>query len=111
MARTVDTLFVALTRPSVKWGVPIEGLLVNGFVTGFVTVFIVHAPPGMVLFAPIHFAMRELCRHDPHFFWRWKQWKTTKAGSGAAIRQLLRGAQLQASVDTVRRAADMPSAI
>jgi type IV secretion system protein VirB3 len=111
MARTVDTLFVAMTRPSVKWGVPIEGLLVNGVLTGLVTVFIFRAPPGMVLFAPIHFAMREVCRADPHFFWRWRQWYATKARSGLSVRQLWGGSQLQPSVDTVRRAADMPSAI
>jgi type IV secretory pathway VirB3-like protein len=111
MARTVDTLFVAMTRPSVKWGVPVEGLVVNFLLTMIVTVLIVHAPPGMALFGPIHFGLREVCRIDPHFFWRWRQWKQTKAGSAAAIAQLLLGAQLQPSVDTVRKSADMPSAI
>jgi type IV secretory pathway VirB3-like protein len=111
MARTVDTLFVALTRPSVKWGVPIEGLVVNFLLTMIVTVFIFRAPPGMAVFLPVHFGLRELSRHDPHFFWRWRQWKQTKASSGAAISQLLLGAQLQPSVDTVRKAAEMPSSI
>jgi len=111
MARTEDTLFVAMTRPSVKWGVPIEGLLVNGALTAVVTCFIVRAPPGMVLFVPIHFAMRELCRTDPHFFFRWRQWFATKAKSGLAVRQLWGGSQLQPSVNIVKKAADMPSAI
>jgi type IV secretory pathway VirB3-like protein len=111
MARTVDTLFVAMTRPSVKWGVPIEGLLVNGLLTGFVTVFIFRAPPGIALFLPVHFAMREVCRADPHFFWRWRQYFATKAKSGLSVRQLWGGSQLQPSVDTVKKAADMPSAI
>ena len=70
-----------------------------------------NAPRSMVLFAPIHFAMREVCRADPHFFWRWRQWYATKARSGLSVRQLWGGSQLQPSVDTVRRAADMPSAI
>jgi hypothetical protein len=55
--RTVDTLFVAMTRPSVKWGVPTEGFVVNFFVTFAVTVFLIHRPPGFLLGVFVHFAL------------------------------------------------------
>ena len=71
MSRTVDTLFVACTRPSMKWGVPFEGFIVNGVVTCGITVLVIHAPPGFFLGMLIHFLMRELCRVDPHFFHKW----------------------------------------
>ena len=101
----MDTLFVAMTRPSVKWGVPTEGFVVNFFVTFAVTVFLIHRPPGFLLGVFVHFALRELCRVDPHFFWRWRQFFQTKARSTTGA--LWGGSRLQPSPVRTRRAADM----
>jgi type IV secretion system protein VirB3 len=78
MGRAVDTLFVACTRPAMKMGVPFEGFVANGCVTAFVTIIIVHSPPGLLIFPAIHFALRELCRYDPHFFRKWILFFTAK---------------------------------
>jgi type IV secretion system protein VirB3 len=84
MARAVDTLFVACTRPAMKWGVPFEGFIMNAVVTSVVTVFIIHQPPGFLLAVVVHLALRELSRTDPHFFHRWRLWLKTKAKSATA---------------------------
>jgi type IV secretory pathway VirB3-like protein len=110
MARTVDTCFVAMTRPSVKWGVPLEGFIANGLGTFVFTVAIVQAPPGFLAGIGVHFAIRELCRVDPHFFWRWRQWGITKGRSLPRTVRLWGGSHLQPSA-TVKGAATMPSSI
>src|ERR1700744_6287749 len=81
MERAVDDLFVAMTWPSMRWGVVFEGFLANAFITAFITFFIIHRPPGFLLGVVIHFVLREVCRNDPHFFWRWRLFLQTKLRS------------------------------
>lgn len=109
MARAVDTLFVAMTRPETKWGVPWDGIRANAAFTMIVTVFIVHSPPGFLLGVGVHFALRELCRVDPHFFYRWKLFFTTKARS--TTKAIWGGSRLQPSPSRTRRAADVRSSL
>lgn len=72
--RTVDPLFVACTRPEMKWGVVWDAFRVNVAATSIVTVVIAHSPPGMLIFPVIHFILREICRYDPHFFRKLRLW-------------------------------------
>jgi type IV secretion system protein VirB3 len=109
MGRAVDTLFVAMTRPEMKWGVPWDGIRANAVLTTIVTVFIIHSPPGFLIGIGVHFALRELCRIDPHFFHRWKLYFTTKARS--KTKSLWGGSRLQPSPDRVRSAADMETSV
>ena len=107
--RTVDTLYVACTRPPTKWGVPFQGFVANAALTSGVTVFIIHSPPGFLLGVLVHFALRELCRVDPHFFGKWQLWGTTKARS--LTKHVWGGSRLQPSPTRVRKAAEMPSSV
>lgn len=109
MARAVDTLFVAMTRPETKWGVPWDGIRANAVFTMIVTVFIVHSPPGFLLGVGVHFALRELCRVDPHFFWRWRLFLTTKGRS--TTKAIWGGSRLQPSPTKGRRPADVRSSL
>lgn len=107
MARAVDTCFVAMTRPATKWGVPWEGFIANGILTGAITVLIVQSPPGFLLGIFVHFGLRELCRVDPHFFVKWTIWLQTKARSTTGI--IWGGSRLQPSPLQVRKAVNMRS--
>jgi type IV secretory pathway VirB3-like protein len=82
MPQTVDTLFVAMTRPAMKWGVPWDGFVANALGTVIVTIVFIHRPPGFFLGVLIHFALRELCRIDPHFFGKWRVFAATRLRSG-----------------------------
>jgi type IV secretory pathway VirB3-like protein len=98
-----------MTRPSVKWGVPYAGFVVNFVVTSFITMIIVGRPPGFILGIAVHFGMRELCRVDPHFFRRWQLYFQTKARS--LTKHLWGGSRLQPSQAFSRRATDVRSSI
>jgi type IV secretory pathway VirB3-like protein len=79
MARSTDTLFVAMTRPAVfRWGVPFDGFVANTFGTTILTLAIIHRPPGFLIGVVVHFALRELFRVDPHFFVKARVWQATK---------------------------------
>jgi len=106
MARTVDTLFVAVTRPPMKWGVPYQGFLINGAITTVVVMLLIQSPPGYLLGVGIHLAMRELCRTNPHFFHKWSLWGKTRARS--MTMHVWGGSRLQPTYSTVKRAAEMP---
>lgn len=64
---TRDTLFLALTRPPMKWGVPYEG-----FVCNVVGSFLIGLWLGSPLYWPIcviiHLPMRALASLDHNFF-------------------------------------------
>lgn len=107
--RTVDTLFVAMTRPTVKWGVPFEGFVANAILTGGVTVGIVHSPPGFLIGVCVHFALREICRINPHFFHQANLYQATKMRS--LTKHIWGGSRLQPSPTQVRRAAEMVTSV
>jgi type IV secretion system protein VirB3 len=106
MARTVDTLFVACTRPEMKWGVPWDGFRANFIFTVLIIGIGGLPPPAMLIGVLIHFAMRELCRTNPHFFHKWKIWFRTKAKSLSG--DVWGGSRLQPTHTRIRRATDMP---
>jgi type IV secretory pathway VirB3-like protein len=107
MVRAVDTCFVAMTRPTTYRGVVFEGHVTNCIVTAGVTIFVIHSPPGFLLGVLVHFAMREVCRSNPHFFWQWRLYLATKAKS--LTKHIWGGSRLQPSPIRVRKAAEMPT--
>lgn len=109
MPRSIDTLFVAMTRPETKWGVPWDGIRANAVLTMLITVFFIHSPPGFLLGIGVHFGLRELCRVDPHFFHRWRLWGTTKARSTTGM--IWGGSRLQPSHNRTRHAQDVRSSL
>ena len=109
MARVVDPLFVALTRPPMKWGVPFEGFKWNVILTAGLTIFIIQAPPGFFLGLIVHFVLREVARVDPHFFHKWKLWSMTRARS--ITKHLWGGSRLQPSSGFVSHASQLPSCL
>lgn len=109
MARVVDTLFVACTRPAMKWGVPFDGFVANAVLTSSVTVFLIHSPPGFFLGIGIHFALRELCRVDPHFFGKWRLFLNTKARSRTGV--VWGGSRLQPSPSRIRNAREVATSV
>ncbi len=109
MARVVDTLFVACTRPAMKWGVPFDGFVANAVLTSSVTVFLIHSPPGFFLGIGIHFALRELSRFDPHFFGKWRLFLNTKARSRTGV--VWGGSRLQPSPSRIRNAREVATSV
>jgi type IV secretion system protein VirB3 len=116
---TRDTLFLALTRPAMKWGVPWEGFYINTVGTVF---------GGMILGSPlywaawpvIHLVMRAAVARDHNRFRIWRLWLETKTGAleqfGAAVLASavtrLRPEELAGGIwhpQTVRRATVKPA--
>lgn len=72
-----ETLFLAPTRPAMKWGVPYEGFLINLLGT-FVFGMVMGAPYYWAIGVLLHFMMRALATWDPHFFRVLRLWVMTK---------------------------------
>jgi len=102
-------LFVALTKPPTKWGVPFDGFVANGIITSAVTVLIIHSPPGFLLGVVIHFGLRELCRVDPHFFRKWRLFAETKMRSRTGV--IWGGSRLQPSPYRVTTDAEFATSV
>lgn len=109
MSRSSDTLFVAITRPEMKWGVPWDGIRANVLITSVFTTVIISNPLGFFMGFGFHYAMRALCRVDPHFFWRWRLFFATKAKSTSSA--LFGGSSLHPSTSRTRKAAQMRSSL
>jgi type IV secretion system protein VirB3 len=105
--RSVDALYIAMTRPAMRWGVPVEGVAVNVAFTAIVTCLFIHRPPGFAIGFFIHFVLRELTRHDPYFFHRWRLWYETKFRSQTSGQW--GGSRLQPSPSTTTGASDVRS--
>lgn len=59
-----DPLFVAATRPAMKWGVPMDAIVVGGTLTAII--FIGSGSLlSLLLYLPIHGTMYLLCLKDP----------------------------------------------
>jgi type IV secretion system protein VirB3 len=82
-----EILFLALTRPTLVWGVPFEGLAANVFLTFCAGVFLqaptVWRSPMMfwLLGIPIHLGMQKLTSWDYHWFRTVRLWALT-TGTG-----------------------------
>jgi type IV secretion system protein VirB3 len=64
---TRDTLFLALTRPPMKWGVPYEGFVCN-VVISFIAGLWLGSPLYWLICVVIHLPMRALTSMDHNFF-------------------------------------------
>lgn len=75
-----DTLFLALTRPAMKLGVPALGFGMN-FVLSFFVGLWGNNPFYWLICIAIHFAMRIIASSDPNFFRIWYLWLITKGSA------------------------------
>ena len=75
-----DTLFLALTRPPMTFGVPFEGFLANLFLSFFVGLW-GDNPFYWLICIVIHFPMRVIASADHNFFRVWRLWLVTKGSS------------------------------
>ncbi len=75
-----DPLFVAVTRPAMKWGVTLDGLIVAA---GLVAILMIATknPLTLLLYIPFHGGMYGLCLRDPRIFRLMYLWFMTKAKS------------------------------
>ena len=75
-----DPLFVAVTRPAMKWGATLDGIIVAA---GLVAVLMIATknPLALLLYLPIHALMYGLCLRDPRIFRLQHLWFITKAKS------------------------------
>ncbi|RYV04106.1 hypothetical protein SOPP22_01510 [Shewanella sp. OPT22] len=75
-----DPLFVAVTRPAMKWGVTLNGIIIAA---AFVAVMMIATknPFTLLLYLPIHAVMYGLCLRDPRIFRLQHLWFITKARS------------------------------
>jgi type IV secretion system protein VirB3 len=77
-----EPLFLALTRPAMRWGVPFEALVLNGVLSFFVGLWLDN-PFFWLIGIAIHFPMRIIASRDHNFFRVGRLWMTTK---GQALR-------------------------
>jgi type IV secretion system protein VirB3 len=96
-----------MTRPAMKYGVPWEGYLANIIGTLLITIVFIQTPVGFFIGFGVHFVLRELCRTDPHFFWRWRLWLDTKGR--ARTQSIWGGSRLQPSASGARKASEVRS--
>lgn len=75
---TQDTLFIACTRPSMWFGVPLQGALGNVCVV-MVVFILLKNPLYLSIGFATHFAMRMIVSHDYNMFSVWGLWFATKA--------------------------------
>ena len=75
-----DPLFVALTRPAMKWGVTLDGIIIAGGLVAIVMIATKN-PLTLLLYFPTHIGMYSLCLRDPRQFRLIQLWISTKAKS------------------------------
>lgn len=75
-----DPLFMAMTRPAMKWGVTLEGIVVAGFFSA-IAMIATNNPFFLLLYFPLHLVMYGLCLKDPRIFRLLYIWTQTKAKS------------------------------
>jgi type IV secretion system protein VirB3 len=75
-----DPLFVAVTRPAMKWGVTLEGIVIAGFFSA-IGMIATNNPFFLLLYIPLHLVMFGLCLKDPRIFRLLLIWSKTKAKS------------------------------
>lgn len=109
MARHPETLFVACTRPAMKWGVPFEGYVANLALTTVFAAGVMGNPCYFLVGVAVHFVMREKAKTEPHFFHLWRLWFETKARSITA--HVWGGSRLQPSPAWARSARDITSSV
>ena len=75
-----DPLIAAATRPAMKWGVTLEGIIIG---IGLVSIVMLASgnPLTLLFYLPIHGVMYLLCLRDPRTFRHFLLWFGTKAKS------------------------------
>jgi type IV secretory pathway VirB3-like protein len=97
-----ETLFVALTRPPLRWGVPYEAFLANFILSFFVGLW-GNNPFYWLICIAIHFPMRVIASTDHNFFRVGRLWLMTKGSSVGGDRW--GGSMLSPMPDRPRRTA------
>jgi type IV secretion system protein VirB3 len=80
MSSSIDPLFVAATRPAMKWGVTLDGIIVGVGLIG-IAMIATGNPFTLLLYLPIHGVMYLLCLRDPRTFRLLLLWFNTKMKS------------------------------
>ena len=95
-----EVLFLALTRPTLRWGVPVEGFILNVTITFVGGMFASTNPSGgwhglwrspfvfWLAFFPIHFFMRQVVAVDYHGFRMIRLWLETNVMAGTVLENL-----------------------
>ncbi len=73
-----DPLFLACTRPAMKWGVPIIAFVMNMMASTLVLVFVKNPLYAAAFGVPLHYVFRILAGWDPNFFRILHLWMETK---------------------------------
>jgi len=76
----MDRLFVGLTRPAMKWGVPMDAIILGGLVAS-VALIATGNPLYLLLYIPIHSFMFVLCLKEPNITRLAMLWVMTKLRS------------------------------
>lgn len=72
-----ETLFLACTRPAMKWGVPMEGFFLNAY--GVLLLgMILGSPLWWALMVPVHYVLKWYSNKNPNFFREMRIWYDTK---------------------------------
>ena len=75
-----NPVFIAMTRPAMKWGVTLEGMIVAGFFSAM-GMIATNNPFFLLLYIPLHMVIYGLCLKDPRIFRLMLIWSKTKAKS------------------------------
>ena len=67
MASIKDPLVVAATRPAMRWGVTLDGIIIAGALVGIIMIGTKN-PFTLLLYFPIHGLMFLICMRDPRTF-------------------------------------------
>jgi type IV secretion system protein VirB3 len=104
-----DPLFVILTRPPMKLGVPFEALVVNAVLSFFCGLWL-RSPAYFLIGVVLHFPMRVIASKDHNFFRVGHLWLRTKAN---AVKSSLWGGSMVSPLPTQsrRRARDWSSSV
>ena len=76
----IDPLVVAVTRPAMRWGVTLEGIILSGGLVGILMIATGN-PIVLLVYVPLHGAMYLACLKDPQIFRFFFLWLKTKAKS------------------------------
>jgi len=76
----MDKLFVGITRPAMKWGVPMDAIIVGGVIAS-IALIATNNPLYLLIYIPIHSLMFILCLKEPNIVRLCLLWGVTKLRS------------------------------